>query len=138
MQGRKEKKGHASARCLEPQHGSANGSDDVSNNSRTAYSVPIEHPAVTASHPHTTLPLPTSATVVYVDALVNGKQRRCLVDTGAAVSLVPPTLDLEDFRPTDTTCIPLEVANGAILHTQGTTNLRLSLGGREMMHIAFA
>ena len=119
-----------SARCVEPQHGSANGSDGVSNNSCTAYSVPIEHPAVTASHPHTTLPLPSSATVVYVDALVNGKQRRCLVGTGAAVSLVPPTLDLEDFRPTDMTSIPLEVASSAILHTQGTTNLRLSIGGK--------
>ena len=69
-----------------------------------------------------------------MDALVSGKQRRCLVDTGAGVSLIPPTIDLENSRATHTTPIALEVANGSILQTQGTVDLDVSLGGREMTH----
>ena len=127
------KQGHVSARCLEPRRGSASGSDDGSqNNSRTAYPVSLEHPAVTPSNSHTTLPLPTSATVVYVDALVGGKQRRCLVDTGAGVSLIPPTIDLENSRATHSTPIALEVANGSILQTQGTVDLDVLFSQRVL------
>ena len=74
----------------------------------------------------------SSSTAVYVNAAINGRDHRCMIDTGAGVSLVPPNFG---NVPTDSrNSISLECANGSVIRTQGTTKLRVTLGGADTLH----
>jgi hypothetical protein len=75
---------------------------------------------------------PSPTTVVYVDASIHGRNRRCLIDTGAGVSLIPPSL--VDGHLVSSEPIPLEVADGSVIHTSGTAKMEVSLGDDTLPH----
>ena len=122
-------RGHVSARCPQLYGNGSNSSPASSsfgNKSTTAYLEADTHPT------SNTRQRDPRETVAYVDAMINGKNSRCLVDTGAGVSLIPPTL--EGLSITNTNPVQLQVANGAMLCTQGTADLQVSIGGTEVTH----
>ena len=122
-------RGHGSARCPQLYGNGSNSSPASSsfrNKSTTAYLEADTHPT------SNTRQRDPRETVVYVDAMINGKNSRCLVDTGGGVSLIPPTL--EGLSMTNTDPVQLQVAYGAMLCMQGSADLRVSIGGNEVTH----
>ena len=74
---------------------------------------------------------PQSAAVFQVDAMVNGHSSRCLLDSCAAVSIVPPS-----FAPTNIqqSTEQLSMASGHNIPVLGALNLPLTIGTWSTQH----
>lgn len=128
--------GHIQYHCNLPRVSEGLAKRNTSAGKNTTHSV-YTVPSRKSNHELPAAGVPASAdlsqpTAVYVNAEINGRNHRCMLDTGAGVSLMPPNFGIVaiDTRKS----IPLECANGAVIQTQGTTNLRVALNGAETIH----
>ena len=74
---------------------------------------------------------PDSAAVFQMDAMVNGHSSRCLLDSCAAVSIIPPSFAPTNIRQSTE---KLSMASGHNIPVLGALNLSLTIGAWSTQH----